>query len=521
VLVRHLLEMSGSIIANVKPDGTDGGNLKLQAAKLIARDLYDYDEGKLLNASINFTGSKGVVLGNEYAGKYGMHDKAKTDHATVGHGNVKVNGEQLSAEQLHTRGVNSNVANAEETTRDEEVKPTKFVWTEYNQEKAEEIINARPFAERVKFGLQPLIDLAGKMTNRETFESKLNELKHKLPEKEQHIIDEALQKYQIGIENGLTDAQAAEVINQLYGRIEEKSSQDKKAVIKIVSPNKVGSEGARVLQDYYGDYENVPEEARDRIGKELPYIKDGNLYWTTSAEVDSKSSHQHFVNAGFKAERIILIASDLNQKYGTEAAVAMTAVSAMIGGVGSTAIATLKGVVGEQLVGEYIKQGIDYLVDNASSAIKKLDPYLSDSHARDLAIASLASGAVVAGTVKELLKSGSDRAVNTYWSQKPSWLFKNHELLKSHFDKHGASVAKSLGKESYTVRDYVFDANHVVKEGQYVNELNGYVKLIGGLGDKAKVAFVGITREDKHITTFHIKTVDEIIKKAPSLGWAK
>jgi hypothetical protein len=113
VFVRHLLEMSGSIIANVKPDGTDGGNLKLQAAELLARDLYDYDEGKLLNASINFTGSKDGVLGNEYAGKYGTHDKAKTDHATIGQGEVKVNGDQLSAEQLQTRGVNTNVANAE------------------------------------------------------------------------------------------------------------------------------------------------------------------------------------------------------------------------------------------------------------------------------------------------------------------------------------------------------------------------------------------------------------------------
>ena len=49
-------------------------------------------------------------------------------------------------------------------------------------------------------------------------------------------------------------------------------------------------------------------------------------------------------------------------------------------------------------------------------------------------------------------------------------------------------------------------------------EMNGYVKLIGGPGS-AKAAFVGVNRAVGNITTFHIKTVKEIARKAPSLGW--
>jgi hypothetical protein len=217
VLVRHLLEMSESIIANVKPDGSGGGNLKLQAAELIARDLYDYDEGKLLNASINFTGSKDGVLGNQYAGEYGMQGKAKTDHATVGHGNVKVNGEQLSAEQLQTRGVNTNVANAEETTRDEEVKPTKFVWTEYNAEVAKEITNGSSFKVRLEQGLQPvtnvLKDIVASLPNQENIEQ-LEVRKARIDDLPQVVRDK------LGKANACTDQGCANdsllIVNTIY-----------------------------------------------------------------------------------------------------------------------------------------------------------------------------------------------------------------------------------------------------------------------------------------------------------------
>ena len=55
---------------------------------------------------------------------------------------------------------------------------------------------------------------------------------------------------------------------------------------------------------------------------------------------------------------------------------------------------------------------------------------------------------------------------------------------------------------------------HLLKNRQFVPELNGYVKFIKG----DKYGFVGLDEYAETITTFHIKTVSELIKKAPSLG---
>ncbi|MEH0874974.1 hypothetical protein QM999_09745 [Pectobacterium cacticida] len=78
----------------------------------------------------------------------------------------------------------------------------------------------------------------------------------------------------------------------------------------------------------------------------------------------------------------------------------------------------------------------------------------------------------------------------------------------------------TLNRNSYNLKDYINDANHVVKNGQFVPEMNGYVKLIGGSGT-AKYGFVGLDRATGDITTFHVKSVNEIMRKAPSLGISK
>jgi len=95
--------------------------------------------------------------------------------------------------------------------------------------------------------------------------------------------------------------------------------------------------------------------------------------------------------------------------------------------------------------------------------------------------------------------------------------FKNQMLLEQHFDKHAKKIMKAMGKNQYTIKEYLEDANHVIRNGQYVPELNAYVKLIGGKG-KAKYAFVGMDRKTGNITTFHIKSAKELSKEAPSLG---
>lgn len=97
--------------------------------------------------------------------------------------------------------------------------------------------------------------------------------------------------------------------------------------------------------------------------------------------------------------------------------------------------------------------------------------------------------------------------------------FAGDEAIK-HFDKHGPEVMSALGHDSYSLGNYLDDANHVIRNGTWVPELNGYVRLIGGEGS-AKVAFVGVNRQNGNITTFHIKSVAEVAHKAPSLGWQK
>ncbi|WP_144520264.1 T7SS effector LXG polymorphic toxin [Bacillus pumilus] len=86
-----------------------------------------------------------------------------------------------------------------------------------------------------------------------------------------------------------------------------------------------------------------------------------------------------------------------------------------------------------------------------------------------------------------------------------------------HYEKHSKEIMDAMGKNQYNIKNYLKDANHVIHKGRYVPELNGYVRLIGGKGS-AKYGFVGLDRKTGNITTFHIKSVKELSKKAPSLG---
>ncbi|EOL46351.1 hypothetical protein [Enterococcus caccae] len=95
--------------------------------------------------------------------------------------------------------------------------------------------------------------------------------------------------------------------------------------------------------------------------------------------------------------------------------------------------------------------------------------------------------------------------------------FGNAVKLEIHFSKHGTEIKQALNKNNYTVVDYLNDANHVIKEGQFVSEMNGYITLIGGEGS-VKYVFMGLDRATENITILHSKSVKELAKKAPSLG---
>ena len=95
--------------------------------------------------------------------------------------------------------------------------------------------------------------------------------------------------------------------------------------------------------------------------------------------------------------------------------------------------------------------------------------------------------------------------------------FKNSSLLDNHYQRHGSEIGNLLEIPNYSINQYLDDANYIITNGTYVPELNGYVKFMRG----PKYGFVGLDRSTGDITTFHIKDVTELIKKAPSLGFGK
>ena len=92
--------------------------------------------------------------------------------------------------------------------------------------------------------------------------------------------------------------------------------------------------------------------------------------------------------------------------------------------------------------------------------------------------------------------------------------FKSAKDFSEHYERHGSDIAKVLGRSFYSKEDYLADANYIIQNGNFSSELNGYVKFMSG----KKYGFVGLDRETGKITTFHIKTVEELARKAPSLG---
>ena len=96
-------------------------------------------------------------------------------------------------------------------------------------------------------------------------------------------------------------------------------------------------------------------------------------------------------------------------------------------------------------------------------------------------------------------------------------MFKTQALLEEHYERHGSQIAGVLGDTNYSIEKYLDDTNYIINNGTYVPELNGYIRFMSGV----KYGFVGLDRTTGDITTFHIKTVSELIKKAPSLGFGK
>ena len=95
-----------------------------------------------------------------------------------------------------------------------------------------------------------------------------------------------------------------------------------------------------------------------------------------------------------------------------------------------------------------------------------------------------------------------------------TYTFKTPELLEQHFAKHGPAIQNLLGLDSYTIDNYLSDANYIIQQNWYSVERNAYVDWLTG----NKFGFVGMDRATGNITTFSIKDAKWLFKNTPSLG---
>ncbi len=104
-------------------------------------------------------------------------------------------------------------------------------------------------------------------------------------------------------------------------------------------------------------------------------------------------------------------------------------------------------------------------------------------------------------------------------SQDLSLIFFKPGEAHAHFEKHRIEISDKFNLNFYSQEQYVNDANHIIRNGKFVPELSAYVMIPSGKGS-ALAPFVGVDRATGEITTFHLKSISFLEKRAPSLGWS-
>ena len=127
---------------------------------------------------------------------------------------------------------------------------------------------------------------------------------------------------------------------------------------------------------------------------------------------------------------------------------------------------------------------------------------------------TVAAGYVEVGSTNSGLTSNSH--YKTKNSPNEAVSFRNSEEAEQHYIRHGKEIANLMEYKDYSYMDYLDDANYIIKNGTYSSELNGYVHFMRN----DKYGVVGLD-SNGNITTFHIKSVNDLMKKAPSLGFER
>lgn len=80
-----------------------------------------------------------------------------------------------------------------------------------------------------------------------------------------------------------------------------------------------------------------------------------------------------------------------------------------------------------------------------------------------------------------------------------------------HFGKHSSDIMKVLKKTEYSLKNYVDDANWILKNGTYSPSNNGYFYFLGNSSKgESLFGFVGLKNAGTSISTFHIKTAKQL-----------
>lgn len=132
IKVGNHTQVDGAVIANIKDDGTDGGNLNLDTRTLGFSDLQDHDKEESNYLSIGFsTGGNPGANANTGAspdsedsswkveGSHYELDREQTTRATIGQGNVTVRDDEQTGNDS-TTGLNRDTQLAQEVTKDKE-----------------------------------------------------------------------------------------------------------------------------------------------------------------------------------------------------------------------------------------------------------------------------------------------------------------------------------------------------------------------------------------------------------------
>lgn len=160
------------------------------------------------------------------------------------------------------------------------------------------------------------------------------------------------------------------------------------------------------------------------------------------------------------------------------------------------------------LVDDY--QGlVHYLSDGDVEFYDNVSDYLNSIHENTNELREWSEGAY-----NDLYESAWSGGVYRQFCCENTVNFVTQEKLEEHYSKHGPEIKKLFGLDEYTIEQYLSDANYIIKHGAFSEKLYGYVHFM----KNRNFGFVGLDRKTGGITTFHIKNIDELKYKDPSLG---